>query len=88
MGVFVSVCVFVCIARKTSRKMRFLCGRRGASGASKNYHDRSRLPISFKTSLSSIRKKKMQAKKYVFFKLYSKVSVWIVNGTLGCLSFC
>lgn len=51
------VCVFVCNARKTSRKMRFLCGRRGASGTSKNYHDRSRLQISFKTSLSSIRKK-------------------------------
>lgn len=63
------VCVFVCNARKTSRKMRFLCGRRGASGASKNYHDRRRLQISFKISLSSIRKKKNASKKVCIFQI-------------------
>lgn len=79
-----SLCVFAMLV-KLLEKCAFYAfyGRRGALRASKNYHDRTRLQISFKTSLSSIQKKKKQnaSKKYVFFKLYSKVSVWIVNGS-------
>lgn len=61
--VFVCLCVMLV---KLLEKCTLLCGRRGASGASKNYHDRSRLQISFKISLSSIRKKKCKQKSMYF----------------------
>lgn len=54
-----SLCVFAMLV-KLLEKCAFYAfyGRRGALRASKNYHDRTRLQISFKTSLSSIQKKK------------------------------
>lgn len=87
--VCLSLCVCLCVMLvKLLEKCAFYVGGVGRQGLLRTITIAADCRFHLKHLLVLFEKKKMQAKKYVFFKLYSKVSVWIVNGTLGCLSFC